>query len=511
MEPRPWTATERAATGAVVLLAAAHQLRFRHPDHAIDDAWISFRIARNLLTHGVLSFNADLPPVEGMTNLLWTLLSAGWIAALPGVDPIGPARILGGACALGAVLLGCVTARRLTVQEGAGSRAPVVAILVAGGLNAAAGSFAWHATSGLETGLWALLVSGALERLTHPEARGDGLGLCLGAAFATRPEAGLLGPALLLAAAFAFGRPGPAVRAAIGFLGIVAAVELFRWLSYGALVPNTFHAKPPSAAGGADYAVRWLGLGGGGGLGLLVLLGAVGRRRLLALVAVGAAAFLGAVATGGDWMAGLRRLTEVGLLLHLVAGVGLAVVPGVRRWLVGLGAAAVLTGSAIGALRGTDSTLSPHGFYGAVGALVAATPTVRSVGIADIGHFGWTFPGEIYDFAGLVDAHIASLPGSHGEKAWDEAWFRAHPPDLVLVTTQSPLPAEPGAPVSLRHLDLPVVDSIRAHGGYTAWSAAPIVGGQWMIAFVRDGVHLPETSWGPPDPRVRALFPPPGG
>ncbi len=47
----------------------------------------SFRVARNWLQHGVPSFNLSGPPVEGMTNLLWTLASAGWIPPLAAGRP----------------------------------------------------------------------------------------------------------------------------------------------------------------------------------------------------------------------------------------------------------------------------------------------------------------------------------------------------------------------------------------------------------------------------------------
>lgn len=500
-----WAPWERLALLGGVAGAAVHLARFSHPDHAIDDAWISFRVARNLLEHGVPTYNVGQPPVEGMTNLLWTLLSTSWIAAFPQLDPLVPARVVAWVCQLGAVALAGAAARRLALGEGARGFQPAVAVLVTTGLCALSGSMAFHASTGLETGLWALLTMGAVERATA--GRGFATGALLAAAFATRPEAALLGPTLLVALALGVGerdRRREALRGAVVLLVGVAAVEAFRWGTYGALLPNTFYAKPATTAGAGEYARRWLFLAGGGGLGILALVPSPGRGRLSLLVGVAAVSAAGALATGGDWMPGLRRLTEATLIVYVVAGAGVAVARGAVRAAAGVGAIALAASSVGGIVRADDGGLYPHEVLARVGALVAATPGVRSAGIADIGRFGWAFPGEIFDFAGLVDARIAHRAGEHGHKEWDEAYFRERAPDLVFVTTMRDL--APGRPPELRSLDLPVARSIVEHGGYTPWRGAPTLPGQWLVVFVRDGVTLPEEQWGPRDPSLAAAF-----
>ena len=43
-----------------------------------DDAFISFRYAKNLLTHGQLTWNVgNERPLEGYSNFLWVLMIAG--------------------------------------------------------------------------------------------------------------------------------------------------------------------------------------------------------------------------------------------------------------------------------------------------------------------------------------------------------------------------------------------------------------------------------------------------
>lgn len=494
-----WSRAERLALLAATSVAALHLARFRSVDHALDDAWISFRIARNLLQGQGLTYNAGLPPVEGMTNLSWTLLSAVWIRAWPDLDPIAPARLVGGLCQLGAVLGIGVAARGLARREGATAPAAALAVLVAAGLAALSGSMAFHATSGLETGLWALLVAASVERALA--GQGLALGALLGLAFATRPEAGLLGP-LLIALLALGGHPRQAARAVGLFALAVAGVEVFRLWSYGALVPNTFHAKAPTGEGAWEYALRWLWLAGGGGLGLLALVPAAGRPRLQRVLAVALCSGVGAVLTGGDWMPGLRRLTEASLLLYLGAGVGLALARGPRRILAAVGVAALAGSSLLGAWRGTDSAAFPHALLAGVGRAAAATPGVDCVAAADIGRLGWEFPGEIYDFAGLVDARIARGEGGHGQKEWDEEHFRARAPDLVLLRVLAGLEGPPGAPLELRTLDLPALRALQEGGGYRAWRAVPDLPGQHTVLLVRQGLELPARPWGPPDPAL---------
>src|SRR5262245_41845498 len=59
-------------TAAAVLLLVPALLTF----YVVDDAYISFRYAKNLADGQGFVFNAG-SPVEGVTNLLWTLVLAG--------------------------------------------------------------------------------------------------------------------------------------------------------------------------------------------------------------------------------------------------------------------------------------------------------------------------------------------------------------------------------------------------------------------------------------------------
>src|SRR2546425_12080772 len=67
-----------------------------------DDAFISFRYARNLIEGHGLVFNSG-ERVEGYTNFLWTVMLAPALAL--GIDPLEAARALGTLCAIATLLV----------------------------------------------------------------------------------------------------------------------------------------------------------------------------------------------------------------------------------------------------------------------------------------------------------------------------------------------------------------------------------------------------------------------
>ena len=77
------------------LVLVPHALMF---DFVNDDAYISFRYARNLSEYGQLVFNLG-ERVEGFTNFLWTILLAGGIHL--GWSPVHLSRFLGVAFGIG--------------------------------------------------------------------------------------------------------------------------------------------------------------------------------------------------------------------------------------------------------------------------------------------------------------------------------------------------------------------------------------------------------------------------
>lgn len=485
---------ERLITIAALGVAALGLARFADPAHAVDDAWISFRVARSAVETGVLTYDVAQPRVEGMTNLLWTLLSGLWVS-LP-IDPIGPARMIGGLCHLATV--GVLVRLAATLSRRSGGQ-PLIAAAVTGALLATAGSLAFYAMSGLETALYALLGTCGLAALVH--GRTAVAGVLLGLLGATRPEGVLVGAMAVLGYSIVRDRRG-ALEVAVPFLGLIVALEAFRLAYYGALVPNTYAAKPPDLALGATYVYNGI-LWGTGGLGLLGTIPALRQSRAAALAGAGCAVLVAGVAwSGGDWMPGERRLTELLLVGATLTGVGAGLAKTRRaRALVAVPALAWVAGNGISALEGTDSAWYEHALWADLGRTANASPELNTVALADVGHFGWTFRRSIFDIAGLTDAHIAHLSGARSNKSWDEAYFRARAPDLVLLPCQSEITDPPtGMPwVQVGERDL--LTSILDHGGYRYHGELPLSPGHWVLVFPRDGITLDPRAWGPRSPR----------
>lgn len=494
---------------SVIGVAGLMLARFAAPDYAIDDAWISFRIARNWLQHGVPTFDLARPPVEGMTNFLWTLLTVPLLALRPQDDPIHAMRVLGALGHLATVVVCARLAGRLAADSG-GDR--VLAMAVGGGLPALSGALAFNAASGLETGLWALLFVLALDRL-HAALRGArgapwAAGVLLGLLGWARPEGVLAGALMLAGFVAAGGDRTRAIRAALPFVALIGALEAFRWIVYGSLVPNTYFAKQADPDAGfrylRDYAV--LGLGVLGPIGAVV---AWGRGRFQAMVVALAVILATAAAlTGGDWMPGFRRLVPATLGLAILLGDAMACSRGGRRGLVAVAAGAVLIAQARAGVLGEDAERFQTEAMEDLARRAAATPAVRQVALLDIGRFGYHYPGSIYDFAGLTDRRIARAPGSHLDKTWDETYFRERSPELVLVPSDIPIRDPlPRVPRVRSRQEMLALQSILVNGGYRYRGQIQMAPDRYLLVFRRNDVELPPALWGPVPPKdLRALL-----
>jgi arabinofuranosyltransferase len=303
-----------ALLGVVTFGALVHAWELRW---LADDAFISFRYARNWVGGDGLVFNPG-ERVEGYTNFLWTLIAALVIAAR--LDPAQCSLLLSLACLGGALYFVTRLVRQLAPPD------PAPIIPLAALLLAANYVFASYGTSGLETMAAALLVLVSLER-----ARAGALlsaGCCGVGATLLHPDHvlfyGALGLALL-------SRPGRTLRGLMRYaapfaLGFVP-YYLARWHYYGDFYPNTYYAKSGGLAYFSQGAVYlWVsGLAAGVVFALpLAVYGVYRLRRDLAGVFVGIAVpvYLAYVAKiGGDFMLG-RLLVSVLPLIFVMAEVG---------------------------------------------------------------------------------------------------------------------------------------------------------------------------------------------
>ena len=198
-----------------------------------DDAFISFRYARNLARGSGLVYNLG-ERVEGYTNFLWTICMAPafWL----GIDVVVWSETLSIASFLGVLLLTRRLARRWLGEAAASAVLALVAFNY---------SFCSYATGGLETMFgvfWILLSVDALagERLVLAA-------LGTTASFMTRMDSSLLLFPFWAAAVFPKGCRAFRIRPfAIGsavILPLVGAWLVGRHAYYGAWLPNTFLIK----------------------------------------------------------------------------------------------------------------------------------------------------------------------------------------------------------------------------------------------------------------------------
>ncbi len=213
-----------------------------------DDAFISFRYARNLLEGHGLVFNPG-EYVEGYTNLLWVLeLAALW--KVLGIPPEQAAPWLSVACTVGVVAMLGVWLVRLPQL-----RHRWLVAWMAFGLLCSSATFAvWTSGGGLETRQFTLFIVVAVVCLSLWRTGRWGLvvaSLSLALAAYTRPEGLLIGSVCIgwfaLQSMADAGRARPDWKRlawlAMPFIVLVAAHYLFRYAYYGEWLPNTYYAK----------------------------------------------------------------------------------------------------------------------------------------------------------------------------------------------------------------------------------------------------------------------------
>lgn len=309
-----------AARREVLLLAPVLLLHSLLWNYTVDDAYISFRYAENLLAGRGLVYNAG-ERVEGYTNFLWVLLVAGPMALK--VAPVVASKVLGLAAA--SVLLTLVA---LDIGKEKGRAIGFGAAL----LFALDPAFALWTTAGLETPLFLLFAYLALRpALAGERALPASAGAWAALAGLTRPE-GYVVFAIVAVVAAARGAIANSLRALAVFALLVAPHLAFKAFYYGDIFPNTYYAKVGGVLAwgrGARYLGDWLLRYGAAPLALIALAGAVAlaRRRSPRLVpiALTAGAFGAYVcAVGGDGLTMFRFALFVLVPLAILAAEGAA-------------------------------------------------------------------------------------------------------------------------------------------------------------------------------------------
>ena len=416
---------------------------------AIDDAYISFRYARNLAEGRGLVFNAG-ERVEGYSNLLWVLSIAPFIRA--GADPLVAARLLSILCACATfVLLLRLSAEVSGSADVQGALAPIGLALNS--------SFVLWALGGLETQLMALGVTGLAYAVWRARDGRVPLAAVLLAAMVVfvRPEGVAYGIAasVSLLAIRLLARESTGWRwCAPAAAGLAAAAGHTAWRLwyYGDAMPNVFYAKTGAtlylAGTGLDYAYSWVS--GYAHLALAALPAVTWLCRPRARPMLVAAALLGSVTlaftiyAGGDWMPGHRFLVPAMPLaylclqegardvLHALAlgrGRRIAAIVGLLGWTLFLFHHCVRFPEAQGhALSfGQEAWLARQ-----AGEMLAkqARPDA-AIAVADAGSIPYFSRLKVIDRRGLMDRRIAQLRRSDFMWKCDESYVLAQMPDYV--------------------------------------------------------------------------------
>jgi len=442
----------------------------------IDDAFISFRYARNWSEHGVPAYHLDAaPPVEGYSNFLWVVLlrlayGVGWSLETA-------SQVLG-------VVFGVATVLVLHVHLSCTLRLRPLATTLGTVSLAAFPPFAVWCTGGLETSLFAFLCLATYAVLTRRggDIRATGLvagALAVGVAL-TRVEgfAWVLG---IAAAGWLAAPRAPRTRRLVCFFGVYLVgfglFLLWRHAVYGEWMANTVHAKAgltgDRLARGARTTASFLALFPSGVAALV--LGALALRGEQRSAALGLGLLYGGFLgynwlVGGDWMPFFRFLAPGAPVLAALVALGLAQVRA---------GAAIAVGAALAGLsllplydrhllpRGAREALEFREFKQAgyltewgrweksvenlermflpLGRALRQVATPEdSLTFGAIGAVGWASNMRLHDYNGLVDRDVARRGGtatgrSAGhDKAVPRAWFLEREPTMfhaVLVST----------------------------------------------------------------------------
>lgn len=415
--------------------------------YSVDDAFISFRYAKNLVDGHGLVFNQG-ERVEGYTNFLWTLLMAAGIRA--GFEPVVFSRVAG--TLAGLVLLTSVFRfARSHLPDGS------IAFLVLVPL-AANGALAVWSVAGLETVLFTLFLFVGAAVAVGREGRVPFLlaSALFALATLTRPE-GALFYVVLLADRLLQRRISlkGALPGLLLFTFVLIPFEMWRFVYYGDWLPNTFYAKAGggvhAAARGLGYLGEFFGRFGGWSLAAPLPLLLIGNRRSWerTFIVLLAAYLLYVVVVGGDSLPFFRFLVPAIPFFAILAIAGLDRLFSFRQGNVGgirvIAFAVLLALPLYGSFRGeaieflNDDRLRVELHWKVIGAWLAehADPDA-TIAVTTAGAIPYYSGLRTIDMLGITDREIAHRKMPHmgeglaGHEKHDMAYVLSRKPTYIL-------------------------------------------------------------------------------
>lgn len=218
----------------LLIIAAALAARLVPGPRTIDDSYITYRYARNLLSGEGFVYNPG-EHVQGTTTPLYTLLMAGLGLLAGGANAPFPWLSWG----QNALADAATCFLLIKIGERAGSRTAGCAAALAWAVAPFSVTFA---VGGLETSIYVLLLTGAAAAFAY--GRHTALVLLSVLAVLTRPDAVLLAGPLVLQRLVLAVRGGQKIRLAEALCLLPAAAwGLFATLYFGSPIPHSVQAK----------------------------------------------------------------------------------------------------------------------------------------------------------------------------------------------------------------------------------------------------------------------------
>ncbi len=444
----------------VVLLCWFTAASWWHRNVVIDDPWITFRYAEQVVAGNGFVFNQG-EYVEGYSNFTWLLLSI--IPTAFNIDPFEFSRALGWLCAAALIALP-VFGLRLTRLGYHFPKSISTAILMASFIPLSIWSI-----SGLETSFYSLLLILFITFLSFGTAKGHAGSLWASAFLVvllslTRPEAPMF--FILFIPAFIFTQ-NKATRKGILKTGVVAITMFllfvgWRYSYYGELLPNSVLAKTGGSLiedfrSGLKYTTSYFL-----GLYLILILALIfpfytvlkivkeiryrreSSHENVFIAFLFLAIMLQTVFTvlvGGDWMPGWRFLVPVLPLLALSFGYTTSswgIIPRILIPTLFLPYAVFQAHQNrelswyrwMGKLEGDRLVISPLIEMGNFLADISEKDEVLAA--SEAGVMPYLSQLEFIDMLGLVDSHIASLEGGLHQKTDAKYVYEQRPNYVVL-------------------------------------------------------------------------------
>ncbi len=473
-----------------------------------DDAYISFRFVHNYLAGEGLVFNYG-EQVEGYTNFLWVILLT--LSAKLGFKLESAARWLGIIFSGGTVIVAVFLARR--VLKGFSRRWTLAGSVAVGFWVAVNPAMEYWSVAGLETAMFAFLVTLTLERLLA------GSPVCWSVAVLatlTRPEGGLL---FVLCYAWYLLRQPQTITARwmkplLYYVLPLLPFAAFKFMYYGSIFPNPFYAKtgfsPEYWQSGLQYC--WLYLQHFGLWGVLPVMIVIGLVRSGWRSPVGLAAgfwlvyTLYVISVGGDVLRAHRFFVPIWPVFSIAAVAGFLMLLRLfkPKTVIFGGACVVLLGVGIyqklySAEYFAYSRRLELGIVEkmrTVASLLKQTDNRRfSIAVSTIGRLGYDLPGQtVIDMLGLTDSTVAKhpekIPGM--QTTWRERHFNAgyvlsRDPDYILFSTGY----KPSAPAE-RAL---VLHSKFRQNYYVALYPAPRLNRNLAVYKRKGDFNKPDSVW----------------